>query len=163
MVLLAAGWNQYLIGVLTVVFLLICVLMVLMVLIQKPQGGGLASAFGGSAASSGQTAFGAKTGDALTLITIGVFVLYLVIAMALNIGIRPITAAAGNDTASSATPVDGAVPADGAVPVDTDAPPTQPAIDPAITPDATTPVNPPVISPSTAPDVPAAEAPVPTP
>ena len=46
------GWA---IGVLVAGFLLMCVLLVLTVLIQRPQGGGLAGAFGG-AAGSGQTA-----------------------------------------------------------------------------------------------------------
>ncbi len=81
-------WPSWLVAVITVLFLAICIVMVLTVLIQKPQGGGLASAFGGGA-SAGQTAFGTKTGDALTVFTITVFVLYLIGAVILNYAARP--------------------------------------------------------------------------
>ncbi len=57
--LLLAAWSPWLTGILSVLFLAVAVLMVLTVLIQKPQGGGLAAAFG-AGASSGQTAFGAN-------------------------------------------------------------------------------------------------------
>jgi protein translocase SecG subunit len=70
-------------------FLVVCVIMVLTVLIQRPQGGGLAGAFG-SGAGSGQTAFGTKTGDALTWMTVGVFVIFLLIAIVLNAGVKSI-------------------------------------------------------------------------
>jgi len=82
------AWNTYMVGGLTVVFLVVCVMMILTVLIQRPQGGGLAGAFG-SGAGSGQTAFGAKTGDALTIFTIIVFVLFLGFGITLNYGYRP--------------------------------------------------------------------------
>ncbi len=85
---LAFTWPTWMIGIVTVMFMAVCVIMVLTVLIQKPQGGGLASAFGGGA-SAGQTAFGTKTGDALTVFTIAVFVLYLVCAVILNYAARP--------------------------------------------------------------------------
>jgi preprotein translocase subunit SecG len=74
--------------VLQSLFILVCVLMVLVVLIQKPQGGGLAGAFGGSSAGSGQTAFGTKTGDALTVFTVSVFVIFVVIAILLNLALK---------------------------------------------------------------------------
>ena len=64
----------------------------LTVLIQRPQGGGLSGAFG-SGAGSGQTAFGARTGDALTVATIAMFVLYLVAAIGLNFATHPANAA----------------------------------------------------------------------
>ena len=79
------GWA---IGVLVAGFLLMCVLLVLTVLIQRPQGGGLAGAFGG-AAGSGQTAFGAKTGDALTVATITMFAIYILLAIGLNYALAP--------------------------------------------------------------------------
>ncbi|MEM8756960.1 MAG: preprotein translocase subunit SecG [Planctomycetota bacterium] len=107
-------------NLLTLGFLIICVVMILIVLIQRPQGGGLSGAFG-SGAGSGQTAFGAKTGDALTYATIGIFVLFLIAAVGLNFAARPTvpaaqetalvgdeaeqaeeTAAAGSDEASEA-------------------------------------------------------------
>jgi preprotein translocase subunit SecG len=70
------------------VFLFVCVLLILAVLIQRPAGGGLSGAFG-SGAGSGQTAFGAKTGDALTIATITVFLIYLLFAIGLNFAARP--------------------------------------------------------------------------
>ena len=73
---------------LAVLFLLVCVIMILTVLIQRPQGGGLSGAFG-SGAGSGQTAFGSRTGDALTVATVGIFVVYLLIAVALNFLAKP--------------------------------------------------------------------------
>ncbi len=74
-------------GFLTVGFIFVCALLVLTVLIQKPQGGGLAGAFGGGA-GSGQTAFGTKTGDALTVLTIIVFAVFLAFAIVLNLGVK---------------------------------------------------------------------------
>jgi protein translocase SecG subunit len=58
--------NPWATALLMVLFIGVSVLMVLAILIQRPQGGGLAAAFGGSSAGSGQTALGTKTGDALT-------------------------------------------------------------------------------------------------
>lgn len=75
--------SQWVVGLLIVLGILASVIMILMVLIQRPQGGGLSAAFGGAGAGSGQTAFGAKTGDALTIATITVFVLWLLIAIGL--------------------------------------------------------------------------------
>lgn len=85
--LLTLAWNQWVLAVLMVLFLLICGLVILTVLVQPPQGGGLAGAFGGGS-GSGQTAFGTKTGDALTVLTISMFVVYLLAAIALNYGTR---------------------------------------------------------------------------
>ena len=75
-------------ALLTLGFLIVCLLMILIVLIQRPQGGGLGGAFG-SSAGSGQTAFGAKTGDALTMATIGIFVVFVLGAIGLNFVARP--------------------------------------------------------------------------
>ncbi len=81
---------QWMLALLVVGFLFVCVLLILIILIQKPQGGGLSGAFGsGAAQGSGQTVFGARTGDALTIGTISVFVLYLLVAVGLNYAIRP--------------------------------------------------------------------------
>ena len=61
---------QLWIGLGIVGFLFVSLTMILIVLIQKPQGGGLSGAFGSSsdAGGAGQTAFGAKTGDVLVKI-----------------------------------------------------------------------------------------------
>jgi preprotein translocase subunit SecG len=65
-----------------VLFILVCVFLILLILIQKGRGGGLASAFGGA---GGNTAFGSKTGDVLTWATSVVFGVFVVLAVALNL------------------------------------------------------------------------------
>jgi preprotein translocase subunit SecG len=80
-------FNQIGIALLVVLFLVVSLAMILVVLIQRPQGGGLSGAFG--AGGGGQSAFGARTGDALTISTIVVFVLFMGIAIALNFAVRP--------------------------------------------------------------------------
>lgn len=90
MPLLAFEVSQWLIGLMVVFFLFISLCMMLIVLIQRPQGGGIAGAFGGGGAEgAGQTAFGAKTGDVLTTVTIGIFVVFIGSAIALNYLVRP--------------------------------------------------------------------------
>lgn len=90
MPVLAVEVSQWLIGLMVVFFLFISLCMMLIVLIQRPQGGGISGAFGGGGAEgAGQTAFGAKTGDVLTTVTIGIFVVFLGSAIALNYLVRP--------------------------------------------------------------------------
>lgn len=104
-----AGWAS---NLLTLGFLLVCVVLILIVLIQRPQGGGLSGAFG-SGAGSGQTAFGAKTGDALTIATIGIFVVFLLAAIGLNFAARPAPAPQGGAQPAGAVsppPTPGATP-----------------------------------------------------
>lgn len=87
--LLAFEISQWLVGLMVVFFLFVSLCMMLIVLIQRPQGGGLSGAFGGGGAEgAGQTAFGAKTGDVLTTVTIGIFVVFLVSAVGLNYVVR---------------------------------------------------------------------------
>lgn len=85
-------WPVWAVGVGALLFFVVCLLMVLTVLIQKPQGGGLSGAFGAGSGGSGQTAFGTKTGDVLTIFTVIVFVLFASIGAVLTIGSRPLTA-----------------------------------------------------------------------
>lgn len=82
---LSATWP---ITLMAVVFVLVCVFLILVILIQKPKGGGLSGAFGGSGGSA-QAAFGAKTGDVLTWFTVVCFVLFLLLAMSLTWAIQP--------------------------------------------------------------------------
>ncbi len=79
-----AAWIP---GLMIGLFLLISIVLILVVLIQRPQGGGLGGAFG--AGGSGETTFGAKTGDALTIATVTVFVLWLCLAVGLVFATRP--------------------------------------------------------------------------
>ncbi len=88
MLTLAINWAQTGTVLLALLFLVACLLLILVVLIQKPQGGGLAGAFG-SGAGSGQTAFGTRTGDALTVATIAFFVFYLATAVGVSYVARP--------------------------------------------------------------------------
>lgn len=86
--MLTLGLAFWITSMLVVLFFLISLLLMLIVLIQRPQGGGLSGAFG-AGAGSGQTAFGVKTGDALTWATIVGFALFLGMAIALNYAMRP--------------------------------------------------------------------------
>ncbi len=68
----------------TIIFIVISVAMVLIILVQRPQGGGLAGAFGGAGGSGAETVFGGRVGDALTWATVVAFVFYLVLAIGLT-------------------------------------------------------------------------------
>ncbi|MEI7656786.1 MAG: preprotein translocase subunit SecG [Phycisphaerae bacterium] len=156
---LAFTWPGWLVGIIIALFLFVCVILVLAVLIQKPQGGGLASAFGGGA-SAGQTAFGTKTGDALTVVTISVFGLYLLLAIILNFASQPHPVSPEAQASSTSTPAEGTTtPAQGTTPPADAAPATTPAA-PAGEQPATAPATPPA-APATAPAAPAAPAPTP--
>lgn len=76
---------QVLFTILTVLFIFASLALVIIILVQRPQGGGLSAAFGGSGAGGSETAFGGRTGDALTVTTITAFIIYLGLAMGLNI------------------------------------------------------------------------------
>lgn len=134
------------INLMVVGFLIVCLIMILTVLIQKPQGGGLSGAFG-SGAGSGQTAFGARTGDALTVATIAIFVIYLLAAIGLNYTVRPTIAAPDEVQATTTEETPPAVPgapsaaptaetAPVAVPPTATEPATEPASEPSDTPAA---------------------------
>lgn len=65
-------------ALLTLLFVVLTGALILIILIQRPQGGGLSGAFGAGGGASTQSAFGAKTGDVLTIVTCGIFVLLLI-------------------------------------------------------------------------------------
>ena len=115
-------------------FIIVCLFMILLILIQKGRGGGLASAFGGA---GGNTAFGSKTGDVLTWATSVVFGVFVLLAVVLNL-----FANARHDAAASASNTNNATPA---------APVRGPLNDP-VTPDPVLPAsNTPVERPTTQP------------
>jgi preprotein translocase subunit SecG len=129
-------------------FLIVCFLLILMVMIQKPQGGGLSAAFGASS-GSGQTAFGTKTGDALTVATILLFVVWLVVAMALNVMTKPdrssgpaAPAAPANTPASTPANSPAGTPSNPPANTPASAPANTPAGTPSSGPEATPPANP---------------------
>ncbi|MGB2821681.1 MAG: preprotein translocase subunit SecG [Phycisphaerae bacterium] len=74
-------WDVFL-GVL---FLVICFLLIVIVLLQKGKGGGLGAAFGGM----GSSAFGTKTGDVFTWVTIVLTGLFLLLAVTTSLVFRP--------------------------------------------------------------------------
>jgi len=70
---------SFIMHVIAVLFVICCLALVLIILIQKGRGGGLSAAFGGGMASG---ILGSKTGDFLTWVTIvlvGVFLLFAVV------------------------------------------------------------------------------------
>lgn len=67
--------------ILFVLFVLVCILLICVILLQKGRGGGLSGAFGGT---GGHTAFGTRTGDMFTWVTVvlvGLFVIFSTIAV----------------------------------------------------------------------------------
>ena len=63
---------------LMILLLLTALFLIVLVLIQRGKGGGLAGEFGGL---GGQSAFGTKAGDLFTRITIGVAAFWIVLCM----------------------------------------------------------------------------------
>ncbi len=84
--LILGAWY---VSLLAIFFVLVCLFMMLVILIQKPRGGGLSGAFGG-AGGSAQAAFGAKTGDVLTWFTVVCFTAFLLLAIGLTWSITPV-------------------------------------------------------------------------
>jgi preprotein translocase subunit SecG len=76
-VVLAAlpGWVP---PILNVVLILVSLFLILLVLIQRGKGGGLAGAFGGAGGSS---AFGSRAGDTFTRITVVVAAVWILLIM----------------------------------------------------------------------------------
>lgn len=71
-----------------VLFVIICILLILVILLQKGRGGGIGAAFGGASNS----AFGTKTGDVLTWVTIVLTSVFLLLAVFTTMAYRPKTA-----------------------------------------------------------------------
>ncbi len=158
--------NPWATALLMVLFIGVSVLMVLAILIQRPQGGGLAAAFGGSSAGSGQTALGTKTGDALTLFTISVFAAFVFFGIILNYATTPppprpeVTEVVAPETAPATAPATtpATAPTDAAP---TDAAPSTPA--PTETKPADQPAQPAPTQPAPTQPAPAQPAPTPAP
>lgn len=81
--LASASWVR---GMVTVLFVVICALLIIVILLQKGRGGGLAGAFGGT---GGHSAFGAKTGDVFTWVTVALTGLFIVVAVVGNYAFVP--------------------------------------------------------------------------
>jgi preprotein translocase subunit SecG len=69
------GWFPFLLNTMV---LILGIFLILLVLIQRGKGGGLAGAFGGAGGSS---AFGSRAGDLFTKITLGVAFAWILLTM----------------------------------------------------------------------------------
>ena len=88
--LLGMGWLHYFLATAIVI---VCTLLVIIILLQKGRGGGLSGAFGGGGGSG--SAFGAKTGDVFTWITVAFVCLYFLLNIAGNYQFRQVVAPPG--------------------------------------------------------------------
>lgn len=92
----------------SILLLLVCFLLIVVVLLQKGRGGGLAGAFGGA---GGHSAFGAKTGDFFTWLTVCLAGLFLLLAVMNNFIFRKVTVSTpAIAQPTSASPGEGARP-----------------------------------------------------
>ena len=85
-----------------VVMIVASVLLIGLVLLQKNRGSGLSGAFGGV---GGHSAFGTKTGDFLTWLTVGLTTVFFVLAILLNFAFEP-TSIAGTTPGVGPPPAD---------------------------------------------------------
>ncbi len=92
-------WFQWFLGA---GIIAVCGLLLLVVLIQRGRGQGLAGAFGGG---GGGGAFGAKTGDVFTVITVGLAAVFLFLNVVGNFAFdqtpQPVSAADTTDPATT--------------------------------------------------------------
>lgn len=89
----------------TIIFIIVAGALVLIILVQRPTGGGLAGAFGGAGGSGTDTVFGGRVGDALTWATVIAFSVYLLLAIALTKLESRTTAAPAPPPAAATQPV----------------------------------------------------------
>jgi preprotein translocase subunit SecG len=90
----------YLTNILNALIVVVCVFMICLILIQRGKGGGLAGAFGGVGGSS---AFGTKSGDVFTKVTMVVAIIWVVLSMLLVVLYNQKPESAFND--GTTTPV----------------------------------------------------------
>jgi preprotein translocase subunit SecG len=134
--------------------------LILLVLIQRGRGGGLAGAFGGA---GGQSAFGTKAGDVFTKITVGVAAFWILLCiLSLNVLGRqsslfsPTLGGAAPQGTAPVTPPGGPAAPEDMTPATPETKPATPETKPA-TPEASTDTKP--AAPPAAAEPPAAEAP----
>jgi preprotein translocase subunit SecG len=103
--LLAVGLLMNFVAVL---FVLVCLILILVVLMQKGRGGGLSGAFSGGMASG---LLGSKTGDFLTWVTIVLVSVFIVLAVLMARFYRPAVRYGGEAPQTTQQPVPAGQPA----------------------------------------------------
>lgn len=73
-------------GLLSVLLIIVSLLLIALILLQKNRGAGLSGAFGGV---GGHSAFGTKTGDFLTWVTVGLVFVFIVLNIFGNFAFEP--------------------------------------------------------------------------
>lgn len=102
--------------------------LILLVLIQRGRGGGLAGALGGM---GGQSAFGTKAGDTFTKITIGVAAVWIILCIvAINVLGRQRTLFSSSLGSAAPQSVAPTTPAESTIPAETPADASQPPAEP---------------------------------
>ena len=91
---------DYLLGFLNLVIVILTLFLIILILIQRGKGGGLAGAFGGMGGSS---AFGARTGDVFTKVTVGVAIAWILLSMLMVVLTNRKPASDWNDSGFSAS------------------------------------------------------------
>jgi len=86
---------------LMILFVLVCILLIGVILLQKGRGGGLSGAFGGA---GGHSAFGSRTGDMFTWITVVLVALFLLLGVATVKYFRPAQAATARQGTEKTSP-----------------------------------------------------------
>lgn len=107
--------------ILTFFIVLVSLLLIGLILLQKNRGSGLSGAFGGV---GGHTAFGTKTGDFLTWVTVGLAGVFIVLSITavfvFERAVTPVNAATGTQTpapAEAPMTTGGAAPNSAATPI----------------------------------------------
>jgi len=104
---LSGGWSVPLMAF----FIFVCLILIGLILIQKPKGGGLAGAFGG--AGGVQDVLGSKAGDQLTWATCVLFVFFISLGIALTLvrdadraskTVVPVVSTTSSESAAPAVP-----------------------------------------------------------
>ena len=114
------SWPQWFVSALLIG---VCGLLMIVILLQRGRGGGLAGAFGGG---GGTAAFGAKTGDVFTWITVGFATVFVLLAVVANFALDETP---GKKTKEQPAEVTTTVPIDVTLPDGTPAPGAAPKMD----------------------------------
>ncbi len=92
----------FIMKVVAALFVICCVALILIILIQKGRGGGLSGAFGGAMAGG---ILGSKTGDFLTWVTIVLVGLFLTLAVVMGKFYKPAVSDFGEGTPAQQAPL----------------------------------------------------------